>query len=305
MKTRLHMACVMSSTLALALLASCSTGEDPAFVQTEMEWREARDQQMREPSSWLTIAGLFWLEEGESTFGTDPFNRIRLPEGSAPGFSGTFIRRERAVRFVSAPDALITIGGETVGDRELRSDAMGGADILELNDLRLWVIERDDRIAIRMRNYNEARFAEYTGLDFYPPTSEYRINAEFIPYDPPKTIIGSTIVGTRAEWTSPGYVRFRIAGQDYTLDAFGTGPGSSRLHFVFKDGTSGTETYGAVRFMDALILEDGTVDLNFNRAYNPPCAYTPYATCPLPPPQNILTVRIEAGERIYPGASPH
>jgi uncharacterized protein (DUF1684 family) len=270
-----------------------------------MEWREARHQQMQEPSSWLTIAGLFWLEEGESTFGTDSSTRIRLPEGSAPGFAGTFTRQDRTVRFVSAPGARITIGDESVEDRLLRSDAMGRADILELNDLRLWVIERDDRVAIRMRDYNAARFTGYTGLDFYPPTSEYRINAEFVAYDPPKTIIGSTIVGTRAEWTSPGYVRFRIGGEDYTLDAFGTGPGSNRLHFVFKDGTSGTETYGASRFMDALILQDGSVDLNFNRAYNPPCAYTPFATCPLPPPQNILTVRIEAGERNYPGATEH
>jgi uncharacterized protein (DUF1684 family) len=286
---------------ALILLVSCSAKEDPAFVRAELEWREARDQAMREQSSWLTIAGLFWLQEGANTFGTNPSNRFQLPQGSAPDFAGSFVLEAGEVKVIPAPGAVITIEGEAVGERTLRSDTSRGTDTLELNDLRLWIIERSDRIAIRMRDFNEPRFLEYAGLDFYPPTSEFRFAAEFVPYESPKRVEMSTVVGTTTASVSPGYVKFQLDGVEYTLDAFRTGR-ADMLHFVFRDETSGYETYGASRFMDSRILEDGTVDLNFNRAHNPPCAYTPHATCPLPPPQNILPVRIEAGEKNYPGA---
>ncbi len=296
--TLLHSALIL--VICINLNSCDSINEDPAFIQAELEWRQSRDEQMQEPSSWLTIAGLFWLQEGPNTFGTNPSNRLQLPAGSAPDFAGTFMLEDGDVKMIPAPGAEIRIGDEVIGERVLRSDATRGTEILELNALRLWVIERSDRIAIRMRDFNEPRFLNYTGLDFYPPTSDYRFVAEFIPYESPKRIEMATVVGTSTTSVSPGYVKFALDGEEYTLDAFRTGR-ADMLHFVFKDGTSGDETYGASRFMDSPILEDGTVDLNFNKAYNPPCAYTPYATCPLPPSQNILTVRIEAGEKNYPG----
>jgi uncharacterized protein (DUF1684 family) len=289
---------IISILLLLISAIHCSK-ENPEFVQAELQWRSERDQQMRSPTSWLTIAGLFWLEEGEHTFGTDPKNEIRLPEESAPAFAGTFILHDDVVKVVHAGDTEMTIEGRRINEQVLTSDASGKPDVIELNDLKMWVIKRGDRLAIRLRDLNAAPYKEYTGLEFFPPRAKYKLNASFTPYSPSKSQVLSTMVGTTTEMEVPGYLTFQIDGREYRLDAFRDYPESKDLFIIFKDGTSGMETYGASRFMDAEILEDGTVDLNFNRAYNPPCAYTHYATCPLPPPQNILTVRIEAGEKKY------
>jgi uncharacterized protein (DUF1684 family) len=181
---------------------------------------------------------------------------------------------------------------------ELASDAGGGQDVIELGELRMWVIERGGRFAIRLRDFNAARYKNYKGLKFYRPREELRVKAEYVPFEIPKILKLATMVGTEAEMISPGYLTFRLDGRDLRLDVFGE-PESNELFIILRDETSGDETYGACRYMTASLLEDGAVDLNFNRAHNPPCAYTPYATCPLPPPQNELPVRIEAGEKRY------
>lgn len=287
---------------AILMLISCGSSEDPDFVTAEMEWREARHQNMQKSDSWLTIAGLFWLEEGENTFGTAPTNAIRLPEESAPAFSGSFILKDNDVTVRSAGGEHLKHNGETVEEMILRSDRSERPDRIELNDLRMWVIERGDRMAIRLRDLQAERFKDYKGLRFFPPRQQYRVQADFIPFDESKTVVVNTVVGTESKMQSPGYVAFNLSGQDLRLDAFGSGSDVKGLFFVFTDLTSGKETYGASRFMQADILENGKVDLNFNRAYNPPCAYTPFATCPLPPPQNHLSVRIEAGEKVYEGS---
>ena len=234
-----------------------------------------------------------------NTFGTDHDNRLQLPEGSAPKFAGKYIVKDGEVTVVSSSKAILKNEEKVIQKMVLKSDRTGKADIVELNDLRMWVIERGDRLAIRMRDFNTPRFTNYTGLNFYPPNQKFQIKGEFVPYSPPKTITVGTVIGTESNMVSPGYVKFKIGRKEYKLDGFGTGPEPKSLFFVIKDKTSGEETYGASRFMGAEVFVDGSVDLNFNRAYNPPCAYTPYATCPLPPPQNILPVKIEAGEKNY------
>ena len=268
-------------------------------MKAELAWRDVRDQEMKNPSSWLTIAGLYWLKEGENTFGTDAENDIRLPEGAAPAFAGTFILRDGIVKILSTEGIEFKIEGNPTKEKTLNSDETGKPDIVELNDLRMWVIKRGDRLAVRLRDLNAPRYKNYSGLDFFPPQEKYKINAAFIPYPSPKTEILATVVGTEAQMKVPGYIIFKFGGKEYRLDAFETKPESNILFIIFKDGTNGNETYGASRFMNAEILDDGSVDLNFNRAHNPPCAYTPYATCPLPPPQNVLPLRIEAGEKLY------
>ncbi|MBW1679533.1 MAG: DUF1684 domain-containing protein, partial [Deltaproteobacteria bacterium] len=140
----------------------------------------------------------------------------------------------------------------------------------------------------------------YKELDFFLPDPAYRMEAEFVPYSEPKKVTVATAVGTEVDLDAKGIVKFQIHGLDYELEAFEGG--KDGLFFIFRDETSGKETYGASRFMAADILANGKVDLNFNRAYNPPCAYTAFATCPLPPDKNVLSVRIEAGEKNYPGA---
>lgn len=275
------------------------SGENPTFVKAELAWRDARDQEMRNPASWLTISGLFWLNEGENAFGTDSENDIRLQEGSAPPFAGTFILQNGNIKVLSSEDAELKFEGNTIKEKTLKSDETGKPEIIELNDLRMWVIKRGDRLAVRLRDLNAPRYKNYSGLNFFPPQEKYKIEAAFIPYPSPKIETLTTVVGTEAQMKVPGYIVFKFDGKEYRLDAFETKPQSKALFIIFKDGTNGNETYGASRFMNVKILDDGSVDLNFNRAHNPPCAYTPYATCPLPPLQNVLPVRIEAGEKMY------
>jgi len=278
---------------------------DQEFVKAEMEWRAQRDRRMREPTSWLTIAGLFWLEEGENSFGTSSSNKIVLPQGSAPSDAGKFVFTEGKVEVIANEGTILKVNGQEVKDMVIKGDDAGKPDVVELGDLRMWVIKRGNRYAIRLRDLNAAPFKNYKGLEFFPPKKEYKIVADFIPYSPAKKISVATIIGTVEEMESPGYVKFRFKGKEYTLDAFSGNKDNTMLFFVFSDETSGEETYGGGRFMVSAVLEGGKVDLNFNRAYNPPCAYTPYATCPLPPKQNRLKFRVEAGEKKYPYSGIH
>jgi uncharacterized protein (DUF1684 family) len=277
--------------------------EDQNFVKEEMEWRAHRDKQMRSSTSWLTIAGLFWLEKGENSFGTNSSNNIKLPEGSAPPVAGTFVLKDGEVKVVAHEGVALKMAGKIIKENALRGDEIypEEPDVVELNDLRMWVIRRGERSAIRLRDLNAAAYKNYKGLDFYPPNKKFKIEATFVPFSSPKAITIATVIGTEVEMKSPGYVKFMIDEKEFRLDAFVEDAQSKQLFFIFKDETNGKETYGAGRFMTSNVLEDGKVDLNFNRAYNPPCAYTPYATCPLAPEQNWLKVRIEAGEKNYAG----
>lgn len=272
-------------------------GELTPFEKAEMEWRQKRDEKMKSPTSWLTIAGLMWLEDGENSFGSDAKNRIKLPDRAVPKNIGKFILENGKVKVVTDAGAGLTCNGKPVQAMWLKSDMDGGADILAINDLRMWVIKRGNRFAIRLRDLNAAAYKNYKHLNYFPPDEKFHAKGEFVPYHPPKFIEVGTEIGTTVDIKSPGYVKFNLNGKEYKLVTFESKP--DELSFIFRDGTSGIETYGASRFMEAKILPDSSVDLNFNRAYNPPCAYTPYATCPLPPPENNLTVKIKAGEKNY------
>lgn len=299
--TALFLSLVLASSMTLLPWQSTGKDEDENFLKEEMAWRTKRDRQMRASTSWLTIAGLFWLNEGENTFGTAPDNKIKLPPGSAPAHAGTFVLEKNRVRVVSSKEAELKVRGQDIKEMVIKGDDSGRPDIVELKDLRMWVIKRGDRYAIRLRDLSSRAYKDYTGLEYFPPSKKFKIQADFIPYSPPKRVTVPTIIGTETEMTSPGYVLFKLGGKSYRLEAFQGNPENTRFFFIFKDETNGKETYEASRFMVADLLENGKVDLNFNRAYNPPCAYTPYATCPLPPPENYLNVRIEAGEKKYPG----
>ncbi|MFB0565257.1 MAG: DUF1684 domain-containing protein [Candidatus Aminicenantaceae bacterium] len=285
----------------IELKAGLAGEEDQSFIKEEMTWRGLRDKQMRSPTSWLTIAGLFWLEEGENSFGSAASNKVVLPSVSAPPHGGKFILKEGKIKVVANEGAGIRAEGKEIKEMLLEGDDQGKPDVLELGELRMWIIKRGERYAIRLRDLNAAAYKKYEKLDFFPPRKEFRVEAEFIPHSSPKTITVETIIGTENEMTSPGYVKFEIGGQEFHLVALGNGGRNKKLFFIFKDETNGKETYGAGRFMVSDLKENGKVDLNFNRAYNPPCAYTSYATCPLAPSQNWLKVRIEAGEKKYPG----
>lgn len=266
----------------LPLLLACVPLVAAVTYPTEIaEWRRQREAGLRRDGGWLTVTGLFWLRAGANRFGTAAGNDIVLPAG--PAHAGAFEFNRGKVQ--------VTLNGST---RELRPDT---DDMVPVGRLRLYVIQRSDRFAIRMKDPESPFLRDFHGLDSYPPREEYRVTAQFIAQ--PRKIPIANIVGQTEPEDSPGYVVFRLHGRQLRLTPVFDDPASKSLFFVFKDETAGKETYGAGRFLDADPPQDGKVVLDFNKAYNPPCALTPYATCPLPPPENRLAVRIEAGERKY------
>jgi uncharacterized protein (DUF1684 family) len=259
----------------LPLLAAVSYQSEIA------EWRQKREASLRRDGGWLTVTGLFWLHDGRNTFGSGTKNDIELPDG--PTTAGVF----------DLHDGNVTV--EMAGSRRaVRADS---ADVVNVGRLGLYVIERSDRYGIRLKDPQSQFLRNFHGIETFPANEAYRVTATFVA-DPRKIPI-TNIVGQTEPEDSPGYVVFRLHGQEYRLRPVLDDPGSKNLFFIFRDQTSQKETYGAGRFLDTDGPQDGKVVLDFNKAYNPPCAFTPYATCPLPPKDNQLAVRIEAGEKKY------
>ncbi|HLI86570.1 MAG TPA: DUF1684 domain-containing protein [Bryobacteraceae bacterium] len=253
-----------------------------ATYQAEIAaWRHEREAHLRADGGWLTVTGLFWLHEGRNTFGTDPKSDIVLPAG--PAQAGIFDLHNGNVTATTA--------GST---RNLHPDS---DDFVSAGRLRLYVIDRAGRIGIRLKDPQSPYLRDFHGIEAFPAREEYRILARFVPE--PKKVPITNIIGQTEPEDSPGYVVFRLQGREYRLRPVIDEPGSRDLFFIFRDLTGGHETYGAGRFLDTPPPQNGQVVLDFNKAYNPPCAFTPYATCPLPPKENRLPVRIEAGEKKY------
>jgi uncharacterized protein (DUF1684 family) len=287
--------------MAAAVAPASVATPDPAYRAGIETWRAQREARLKSDGGWLQVVGLFWLKPGATSFGTDPGNGIVLPAGSAPPRAGVFDLQggKTTVRLEPGVDA--TVDGKPITVRELRPDVPGPADVVKLGPrLTLHVIERGGRYGIRLKDTQSALLKEFTGLRWFPVREEYRIDARFVPYDPPKKIPVPNILGQVEELPSPGYVAFTVGGREVRLDPVLEEPGAEELFFIFRDQTAGKETYPAGRFLYTPMPRDGVVALDFNKAYSPPCAFTPYATCPLPPKQNRLPVRIDAGE-MYSG----
>ena len=270
--------------------------DHPGEIQ---EWQSQRLESLRSESGWLTLVGLFWLESGENRFGADPANPIVLTEGAVPPLAGSFYLDQERVRVRAAEDVDLYLNGEAVGERELRADDTGQPDILRLNDLSLMVIKRGDRFAIRVKDPNTPTRKEFSGMQYFPIDPEYRLEADFVAYESPKEVEVPTVLGTPDLMKAPGYVEFELGGQSLSLEPY-VRAGDERLFFILKDQTSGKETYPAGRYLYTdPPTQEGVVWLDFNKSYTPPCAFTPYATCPYPPSRNWLPIRIEAGEKSY------
>jgi uncharacterized protein (DUF1684 family) len=269
------------------------------------DWIERREASLRQPDGWLSLAGLFWLEQGESSFGSDPGNDVVFPAENAPARIGVFEVAGRSVRLRVEPGVAVTHQGAPVlGELALATDAAGEPTVLELGPLLFHAIERGDRVAIRLKDRESPLFAAFEGMQRFPVEPSWRVTARFEAYDPPKTILVPNIAGPPLPESCPGRLVFERDGGTYSLEP--TGDPGEELFVVFGDATNGTETYGGGRFLYAdWPGPDAEVVLDFNRAYNPPCVFTPWATCPLPPPQNELPFAIAAGEKTYHGPAIH
>jgi len=295
----------MPLAVAAAVLGLASGGgADEAYRATVKKWRDEREARLKADGGWLTLAGLFWLEEGKNRFGTDPAGDIVLPEGSAPAKTGVFELKGDEVTVALQPGASGRIGGQPVsGAAAMRPDTSGSPDVLEMGGLTMNVIKRGDRYGIRLKDKASAVRRGFTGLEWFDIQEGYRVEARWVSYPQPKPVKVPNVLGHTESMPSPGYAEFTLGGKPVRLDGVLEDPDAEQLFFILRDKTSGKETYGAGRFLYADLPKAGKVVLDFNKAYSPPCAFTPYATCPLPPPQNWMPVRVEAGELAY--GNPH
>jgi uncharacterized protein (DUF1684 family) len=287
--------------LSTAILTACETpapAPDPDYVAGVEQWQTERDERLKSEDGWLTLVGLHWLEEGDNRFGTAPDNDIVLPEGSAPDYVGSLTLDGEEITVVAAEGSDLTLDGGPLTRPEIRADDPGPADVLRTGDLSLYVIRRNDRHAVRVKNPRSDVRAEFSGMEYFPIDPTWRIDAVFVPYDEPKPIQVPNVLGYVETMQAPGHVEFEVNGESLKLVPVSSN-GSTKLFFIFGDETNGKETYGAGRFLYTPLPENGKVDLDFNKAYSPPCVFTPYATCPTPPKENRLPARIEAGEKNY------
>jgi hypothetical protein len=283
----------------LALFAAGPADPGPEYAAAIESWRAGRVERLKSEDGWLTLVGLHWLEPGENRFGSDPELPIVLEAPGVPAWAGTFRLEAGEVRVEAAPDSPLRLGdGPLSGPTLVRDDSQEQADVLALGRLKLYVIRRGDRFAIRVKDPASPVRTGFTGIESFPIDPSYRIDARLERFEQPLEVAIPTAAGTTERMQAPGRVVFTLGGAKKALLPLVEEPGETSLWFIFKDKTSGKETYG-FRYLYGDLREDGTVDLDFNRAYNPPCAFTPYATCALPPKENHLDARVEAGERIY------
>ena len=278
------------------------TGTAGSSYEEEItRWRQAREERLKSPTGWLSLAGLSWLKEGENTFGTDSKGDVVLPAGSVPPRAGVIVLKAGKITVTLADGVSATLAGKPVKVTELHHDVPGPPDVLSFGAVTLQPILRGGtRYGIRVRDTNNPARRDFAGLRWFPIRPELKLTARFVPHEKPVSMTVPAVVGPPQVLVSPGTAIFSVGGRELRLDAVLDEPTSTELFFLFRDQTAGKGTYGGGRFLYTPLPKDGQVVMDFNKAFSPPCAYSPWATCPLPPPQNRMAVRIEAGELAPP-----
>jgi uncharacterized protein (DUF1684 family) len=302
-------AIVLSSAIGVLAMLVLACGRSPAKPQPEAstpdayraeieQFRRGREATLTSDTGWLTIAGLYFLTKPETTVGSAATNDVVLPSGT-PARVGRFIlTADRHVSVALEPGVhAMLLDGTAFTGGPVKSDGDGPPDRLVLGDVQMWVHQSGARPAIRVRDKNNPLRKTFTGMKWYPVDPAYRVEGTYEPYATPKQVQVPNLLGDVDRMTSPGHVRFTLKGKTANMAVITEN--DHELWFIFRDLTSGDTTYPAARFLYTSLPKDGKVVLDFNRAENPPCAFNPYATCPLPPPENRLQVRVEAGEKIY------
>lgn len=267
---------------------------DESYEKEIKDWHKKRIESLKAEDGWLNIAGLLWLEEGENTFGGDSKNDIVFPRDKSNAALGKFIVKDGTVTLIANQNAEIFQNDQPVAKLEIFPSEK--PVILKHQSLRWFIIKRGDKYAVRLRDLESQQLKDFKGINTYPIQPDWNIRAKFEPSAGKKIAI-TDITGRTADQDSPGTLVFNIKGKEYRLDAVDS---EESLFIIFSDETNKKETYGSGRFLYASPPDsDGYTQLDFNKAINPPCAFTPYATCPLPPKQNKLAVAITAGEKRY------
>lgn len=282
----------------LFLMSAVSAGED-AYVQSIEQWRQQRLNNLRKPDGWLSLIGLFWLKEGANTFGSDAGNDIRFPADKADAFLGVVTLEDGVVSISILEGADVRCGGERVTMMNLLTDKNGQATLLSHRSLIWHIIERDGRFGVRLKDTQSALLQQFTGIESFSIDPRWAIEARFEKADSVKFINVPNILGSVNKESCPGTLVFIRDGREFRLDVIAEDD-AEPYFVVFADQTSGEESYGGGRFLYVERADNtGRTLIDFNKAYNPPCAFTSYATCPLPPRQNFLPFKVNAGEKAY------
>jgi uncharacterized protein (DUF1684 family) len=285
---------------ALALGASLVGAAQPAYDLAALaKFRAGREVTLKEDTGWLTVAGLHFLNQGENRVGSDPANDIVLNFPSVPKHVGVITVNGTDVRIRAAEGQTLLINDSPKTESELHgSFDKRPTDTLHFGPVSFFVHYSGPRLALRVRDQQSTLRTNFRGLRWYDPNPAFRTVGTFVPYPETRVVQIPNILGDLEPFNAIGTVTFEVAGTRHTMEAWGN---PKRLWFVFRDRTSGGETYPSARFLYTPPVENGTVVMDFNYAQNPPCAYNPFTTCPLPPAPNRLGVAIEAGEKRYQG----
>jgi len=287
--------------ISVVFLAGCGSplpDVDPDYRADIELWRTQRLERLTVDDGWLTVVGLHWPKDGANRFGSESGNEVVLEAPGVPPLAGTIEITEEGV-VVRAPEEVgARVNGEPFTESMAASDASGKPDLFGLGRLTFFVIDRGGRIGIRVKDPESEARRHFEGIEHFPIDARYKVTATLEPYDEPKTVQIPTIIGEPTPMLAPGLLRFSLNGDTLALEPYVSSPDSESYFFVVRDRTSGDTSYGGGRFLTAdAVGEDGTTTIDFNYLYSPPCAFTAYATCPLPTPQNTLAIPIEAGEK--------
>ena len=295
---------VTAVACVLALAACGRTPQvDPVAYQQDIDgWRAMRLKSVAGADGWTTLVGLYWFKEGKNSFGSAPGNDIILAGPHLPGHAGSFSLDKGTVSFVPAKGADIQSSGKPFAGGKLGTDADKDTTVLTHGSLSFYAIQRGPRYGLRVKDSEADARLHFKGLQYFPLDQQWRFEARFEPYTHMKQVSIINILGMEESMPSPGALVFDLDGKEYRLDAV-IEDGETDYFVMFADQTSGKQTYGAGRFLYVKPPVDDKTVLDFNKSYNPPCAFSPYATCPLPPPQNRLPLAVTAGELKYAGAA--
>lgn len=295
-------------TIAVTPAIQAADAKAPSTWTADLlEWRAQQAKDLQKPDGWLTLIGLEWLKPGDNSFGSSKANAL-IVHAPTPAYLGIVKLDGETLQLLPPkggyPAGLLLDGKAPTGRLALNADTSGHPSKLTTGSVTIIIIHRGERYALRIKDSKSPDRLQFHGLKWYPPNDAYRVQARWTPYNPPKQVSVPTVLGTEVKYESPGVAEFTLDGKTYRLEPLLEGPDAKDLFFIFRDTTSKTETYGAGRFLytpfpDHGLTQPGEITLDFNRAENPPCAYTPYATCPLPLPQNRLQVAIPAGQQRY------
>ena len=290
---------------SIILFESCSKSIDPEAHRKEIEqWQQQRLTRLKGDQGWLTLCGLFWLKEGENKIGTDSSNTVIFPPGKSPAIAGSLWLENGKVRLEAPKESAIRLKDSIVTALAMISDedVTNDPTVLSLRTLTFQIIKRGEQYGVRVKDKQNPALLNFKGMEYFPIDAKWRFDAKFEPYVPPRIIPIATVIGTVDKDSCPGAIVFEMSGTTYRLDAVMEAGTTDQFFIMMSDETSGKETYGLGRQLYTSLPDNNNhLVIDFNKAYNWPCVFTNFATCPIPPKQNHLPFRVEAGEKMYRG----